>query len=695
MATTIYTGNYIGKTNAQLGLTQELSTSPDNGVYTPTILDVTDKYQIDLRSSMLTYKPEETPLLTILENIGSKACNAPYHVWTDEYDGMSWWDIGLDTLRLKAVVYGSASTAKQSVFSGTTSATYNDQLMPAKFNTAADATATTARQTGGQIKIMCATAHCDDTANLDRAADATMAVNATDQAVATLQDTTDGAYGIGLVPTYGSTNKVWFFIKKENDYTVGQIEEVWNKLRNLMVNLGYVEVIAQVDQADAEANHECPMLIGETATANYTPHLPVYMAFNNLHTCEGTGSTVSDYVVSSYNNVLVRIDRAYYGPIANTRASSTEKYLGIRLDFNDSNITTNIGAYSGTNFDSVLIGSPVALGTFASGADYNKPYFDSDGKALYISSFMRLVQIGNPTAAADPIPEGDTFAEGGNFFVGREENINYTQIFASKKYGITGTHQASSFRFADDFIKTREKHFSIYKKQMNATYLFGQKGMTYINGAAGNFMVGQPVRQMGGFMDYSLFPINYLRKPLPRIGWSSNMNGEEYIITWIDDLAESVKGFRNNGGQNQIYLCSSNFGTRLNIYIRQFMANPRLMGAQLVNYTAPSALNMYMPSYEFVTTRGINVKFVVDQALDYMTSLPVPYWIFGQASLNPKDVLFSIDQKNIKRVTLRPDKLHGNIQNIGQDAFMEAMRGESSFELRFPHNHSIIYAPEI
>ena len=73
----VYTGNYIGKNLNQIGLTQELETTVGAGINTQTILGVGDKYMIDLYGSLQTHRPEETPMLTIMENLGSQSVNAP------------------------------------------------------------------------------------------------------------------------------------------------------------------------------------------------------------------------------------------------------------------------------------------------------------------------------------------------------------------------------------------------------------------------------------------------------------------------------------------------------------------------------------------------------------------------------------------------------------------------------------------
>ena len=87
------------------------------------------------------------------------------------------------------------------------------------------------------------------------------------------------------------------------------------------------------------------------------------------------------------------------------------------------------------------------------------------------------------------------------------------------------------------------------------------------------------------------------------------------------------------------------------------------------------------------------MKFIHDPGMDNTPSINVPKWIFGQIQIPPRDLLISIDPQNMRRMVLRPDKIYGNIQDPGQDAFLEAMRGESGFQLRFPQNHAIVWVP--
>jgi len=226
----LYTGNYIGKTNANLGLTQQLETT---SAYTQTILGIGDKYTIDLYGSLLTYKPDETPLLSILMNMGSGnvTSNAPYEIWNDEYSQTMWWDIALDALRQRSVVSSGAVTNSGTsgsvavIGAGTTVSPY----LPYAMNNAS--------QLGGLIKFLPVTAFGVAQGATSVGYNGTM----TGTIVQPTLLTNNCSYGQAFVPANGVANEVWFALKTEDSATVGQVVNVWNRLRQLLYNLGYTE----------------------------------------------------------------------------------------------------------------------------------------------------------------------------------------------------------------------------------------------------------------------------------------------------------------------------------------------------------------------------------------------------------------------------------------------------------------------
>lgn len=670
MNETPYTGNYIGKTLNDIGLTQQLETTVADGINTKTVLGVADKYQIDLYGSLQTHRPEETPLLTILESMGSETANAPYFIWSDEYVGTSWWDISFDNLRQRNAVGADATTDIQLSGFG---ATYNTNKLALPMDNSS--------YLGGLIKIRPIQNLGHGTNNINN-----FVAAGVDKVQKMTLFASDYMLGQAFVPTNGDAGKVMFAILEDDSNTVGQMVTTWNKIRNLLVNMGYEELIYSNNSVDN--NHEAGTVLRYVSTA----HLPVYMALPNVSIF--VGSTIG--TITQEQQILVRLHSVAYTTIGGSNTGP--RGLVFTIDFGDSNSQVtgaSLAAYAeGSNYDSVMIGQP-SIGE--GNPRYGTAVFGATASAAaqYAGSISRMLYIGQAQTAAQPIPEGDKFTATGNFTMGREQKMNNTQIFVSPAYGITGTHQASTFRFGDDFIKTRDMYFSIYKKRMQGTFMYGVKGET-IAAVSGTgyapFVNGQPVRATGGLMDYAMFPIRHIKAPLADPGWNVASTGT--FITWLDRLADNLAAYRQEGTKSLTFLCSQHFCNRLNHLVRALTANGLLMGGA-VQMQAPSQLSFGLPYYEFMSGSGVLVKFIHDPGMDNTPSIQLPYWIYGPASkISPRDLLISIDAKNMSRVVLRPDKIHGNVQDIGQDAFMEAIRGESGFKLRFPMNHAIVWVPQ-
>lgn len=682
-----YTGNYVGKSLQSIGLSQHLGDSAAaGGISTMTILAQGDKYSIDLYGSLQTHRPEETPMLTIMESLGSESCNSPYYVWTDEYKGTSWWDISLDVLRQRNVPDEGLVSDKTIVNSGygaklpsySASRIGNVAMSPAKSS-----------YTGGILKITPITGVTDGSHPFDK--DRSYPDNGdpiVDGFTAPTVPTNNFLYGQAFVPAGGEANKVMFLIPEETT-CMGSMLVVWNKLRILLANLGYEEALFTPGSGHT-ATHETGTALRYNAN---TTHIPVYMAFPNISAFVGTTSgTIYDY-----QQVIARLHGVYYGTVGGTTGAKTG--IIFCVDFSDSNESfSSIGAYeSGANYDSVMIGQPHPVGSNLTGG-FAVFGTTANAAAKYAGSISRMLFMGQPQSAPDPIPEGDKFTRTGNFTMSRESLSNHTQIFASPAYGITGTHQASTFRFGDDFQETRDKYFTMYKKKMAAAFMYGSKYET-VAVATDGFVNGQPVRATGGLMDYSLFPIRHIKAPLAAPTWGADASNT--FILWLNRLGDNLAAFRQEGTKSLTFMVSQKFLNKVNIYIRSLMGGissaagaNNFMGGQII-LQRPSSLSFGLEYYEFTTTSGILMKFIHDPSLDNTPSIQLPYWIYGSASLvSPRDLLLSIDVKNMKRKVLRPDKIYGNIQDIGQDAFMEAIRGESGFMLRFPQNHAIVYAPE-
>lgn len=453
--------------------------------------------------------------------------------------------------------------------------------------------------------------------------------NVSKKATVTINGTAMGVFTIAMKDT---TNR-------------GRMLNVYNRLRNLMYNFGYKETQAATTILEFD---------------NMTTVAPIFFAFDDVHFFDGTA-------VSHKTELIMRLEAM--------SVNATELILFLNpAQANDP------------------ISSQTHMLTYI-----NRSYDDGLDTNIFedcISHPSRMVMIGQNYTAPLGVPEGDVFKKTGNFSFHRERYDNYSQIFITPAYGITGTTQASKFRFGDDFARTREMWLEVYKKQKVAAYLSGVKAETTAIKSDGSGSVnGQPVRKLGGLLDYGLFPITYIKKPLATLATVPSTGDKAvFFSNWLNELAGSLLAFRTGGAKAITLLCSQKFVDKLDMYVRNTFNDPWMGGK--IQLSKPSQLTFGLEIYNFKTSKGINVNFVHEPALDYMISLPVAYHQFGVGYVDPKDVLLSIDTANIKQVICRPDRIYGNLQDIGQDAFLEGMRGEASFKLRYPKNHALIYVPE-
>ena len=251
--------NYEGKTAAELGLTQDLEST---GAFSGTTIGIGDKYMIDLYGNMITHKVEDTPLLTILSNLGTVSEKPPYIVWNDEYEGKMWWDIAIDNLRQKDALDAGASSSLTLPGSGS-KAVVDGRERPYALTDSA--------YTGGAIKLLSATA-------LNTTASKNILTATGGSAIAAqtfVGADSNQASGMAFCPANNrgnttATNKLFFAIKQENDNTVGTADTVYNRLHQLLTNLGYTKVSATGNSPIALERFD----YSTSVTA------PVYMAFD-------------------------------------------------------------------------------------------------------------------------------------------------------------------------------------------------------------------------------------------------------------------------------------------------------------------------------------------------------------------------------------------------------------------------------
>ncbi len=644
--------NLIGKQFTGLH-SQDLITT---GIQTDTIVGYADRYQIDLFGNMQTYEVEETPLLTLLSNLATESVNAPVVVWNDVYRGNQWFDIHIDDFRLYDALNAVDTDQSQAAYakrynslaySSDTSANYTDGITVDYLPNVI----TAAAYVGGQLPMYTYAAAgtplptTDDTNLLAPNPDTNTDVAPLSASIPLILNHAWASGNVGA-------GKAWLGFYGGNAIR-GNIYNVWNNLRNPALFAKYVETIG--------TNMTKLVYTEGTSIA------PLYLGIDSMIVTNDNAASPYAGTYEHHHSVLARIEKA----VLRRAAAGTAYYIWFELNFNP-------GA---SNFETELSDG---LGSST-----------NNGVALWLTepygAISRMVMLGSPATAAKPIPEGDKFVAGTNINRVGERMENFTQIFQSPSYGITGTAQASKLRFLDTFQETRAEYLVWYKRQIEATILNGVKVETTASSTSNAFVNGQPVRQMGGLLDRALFPLRFFRTVVP----SSAGAGGESLRKFIDQLADSINAFKNKGAKDITFLCSGKFKRTLSALVDSYMGtyNASTSGAfargGFIQREAPSVITFGLQVDTFTTIDGINVKFIHDKALDYMPGLNLPYYLAG-GNYGPRDVLIALDLGNIKRGILRPDQIHGNIQDPGQDAFLEAMRGESTLMVRFPRNHTIV-----
>lgn len=610
----MYTGNYIGKNDPSLGLTQNIQNA---GLETTTVNILHDKYNIQLFNDMRTNISESIPMLTLLESMGSATMIADAYTWQDEYKGDMMYDVALDDLRLRSAVQTFASGSEASLNSA-----YGVKVAKLPFAT------NNVNQIGGKLNFKSVTS-----------------VAATSLAI-TLGTADYGLVTSSKVSIGSETNGVSGVIQ-------GSTDNVAQRFHQILTNLKYT----LTEGAVSDVKNGIFSL-----TFNAANSTPVYMMFDNLVIAE---TAASNAIIHTYNSVIVLIDSFTYDP-------ATTKMV-ITLDLSNSNHALFV-----TNNAAVLYSVPGS-----------SDYFDGN-----VTTPSRLLFVGQRQSAPLPIAQGDNFSFGGNFNSWREEHSNNSQIFETPKYGLSGTKLNTQFRFGDGMVETRGYYFNEYKKQIDAAFKYGIKSRQRVLSADNSFMENQEVTSVGGLMDYSLFPIKYVKAPLAQASMSTDpATAAATLMAYLDNLGNCLAGFRVNNSEAITLLCSQKMLKKLNPLSRLAMSSAGFMGGN-VQITQPSDLSFGLKIYSYETSDGIKINFLHDPSLDFMPSMPIPYVIFGQATIPGRDVMLMLDRNNMKKLTFRADKIEGDLQDKGQDAVLEGMRGEHSFMLRYPKNFAVIWTPD-
>ena len=421
------------------------------------------------------------------------------------------------------------------------------------------------------------------------------------------------------------------------------------------------------------------------------------LEYTHTYTGDGTNTYGSTYEWEKYEYTSGTSKRLYFifDDLATTNAAGTadnqqhEIIVGLdefwfRTDFGVLILKLNFSS-SASNYEAISTDDYVVLAEVATSATYTG-----------YTRMSRLALIANFDDAPDGIPEGSDYEEGPSFIFGQDQRHNYTQIFKSKKYGVTGTRLATSMRFIDDVQMTRRRHLMMYKQKIDTALVYGQKSFRMSSD-------GMPIRKTAGLLDYGTFPIRYMKASIPTASdvASETIAGAAFQ-TWIDTLAYSLNAYKQGDGDSHTLLCSRDM--KINIsnffkYIGSKDAGPNVIGSVYERIPAGSS-NLNIPVDEVRTDYG-TLRFVESPTLNYMptflraasdgTHAGLPRHLFS-ASVNPRKVLIALDKANMTLATLRADKIEGNIQSPGADVVQEGMIGEHMFKIRFPRNFAFIDA---
>lgn len=624
--------NLIGKFPVASLNTVNLQTS---GISTSqAAIDAADTYKIDLFANMLTHEVEKVPLLTILNNLPIYGLNADTFIWNDRYKGTQWYDIALDHFRKM-----DTQNASDVAYSDD-AASYdpNNSVAASGFAYGIDNSA----YVGGQLDVYRSVPYASATikeptdANFDPD-DHIEVMTALKPLVLNQKIASAGYVGVG---------KAWLCFSSSG--IRGSAFAVWNAFRMPALQHRYTEASI----ATAESN-------ARVLTYN-TNGFPLNLAFDSMQV------SFSD-VTEEKNQILARIEKAVI------RTISGVTYICFLVNFSP----------AGSNLEHSESGWEGTASAIGAGVTVIEPYG-------YIS---RMINTGQKTTPAKPIPEFDNFVPGANLGRVGERMENVTQIFQSRSYGLSGTRLKTEYRFENAFIETRKEYFEQYMQQVDATYWRGVKAVTTVASTTSDLANGQPLRAMGGIMDRALFPIRYFNVTVPATAGLGGAN----LRAFLDRLGGALAGFRVKANPTITLMVPKKFLTRLARLEEQYIGiysstNPigGFARGGMIQKQQPTSVNFNLQFSEYETSDGIKIRFIHAEALDYMTSFSIPYYLNSSGAKSPKDIMLSIDTANIKRCVLRGDMIEGNVQDRGQDGTLEGIRGESSIMLRYPRNHAII-----
>jgi hypothetical protein len=300
-------------------------------------------------------------------------------------------------------------------------------------------------------------------------------------------------------------------------------------------------------------------------------------------------------------------------------------------------------------------------------------------------------EFGGVNSESDPFPveqqSGYTFTEDG-----KSNNIT---IWNQKPSGITTMRQGQKLRFRDNWETLRERQFSKFRKIWANKILWEKK-----SNLSGNTVDGVYKGTMSGLLDYEMFPIKYLQKPLPISGanvLSTASNGLVFM-EWLDGIAKAVNYNKTDGKYKDMTLiCSHDIIRYLKntnaIIGSSLTSSGNIFGSTFVT-PPPGELTLGLDILKYKTSYG-TLNFVHDPSLDKDTHWKFPRFLFSHKDglVRPKWLIFALDKSFIKLKTQksRAPKIYGGLQpNNNPFVYEEGLSGAHTLEVRNMMNHAII-----
>jgi len=631
---------------------------------------------VDIYDDVRKIMPEEFPLLRLLEDVGTESINDQLYSYAEGKEGDDSIWIKWNNMRLRQTESSPVFNSSYVQVSPDNSAYYGGRmpLRGCRVNVT-DLTAGSSTNISYLINRTSAGGAKDAAVQADVAAGGT-ATNTVDYN-ATTGDSDNLVAATSLQYSDHETsgqNAVFsshgqylaLLINGSNDLSIGKKEDILIKYINtLQVN----KYTLTDSTGTIELNQST--ISGGTRSLTYSANArAVQQPFANLCykvVTDPTGTPSTTY--HQMNNAICRIHSFIY-----------DKAMTMGILIVDLSVS-NLAGYTSIADQKVVVlldevAHPSTITSFPNGG------WTRMSEHILINRFANKPKL---------IPEGANFSRGGGYIYQSDGRWNNVQIFASDKYGVTGSRMANGkFKFYDDMKMTRERELRKYNRERQNAYIWGQKtNGFYTAGSVTDYEDNMPVRGTGGFFDMSLHNIPFFKMPIPTTP-GSNMAGLEFQ-NWMEGVLMATKKSAKQGAESRTYMCGKDL-IKILAYWEKYLTsttstNGSALGANHFNYVKDSTMTLGIGVYRYETIEG-SLSFVYDPTMDYITEFPLPYWWTYGLRINPRFLCIAIDKTQIKEKIYRADKLHTGIQPLGQDMYEEAMRGESGIEIKNCSNHA-------